>query len=469
MTPELRDHVAALRTAGDLVGIEDRLSSAAEPFAVAAEAARANGPALVFEDAPGVGRPVAGATGGPDGTLRRDRLPRARIARGLGLAPDVGYTVLLERIAGLAGAAAEPETGTAAAEPRETDVAALSLPRPGTAGEATITAGALAVRAGGETRWAPVRGTVRGRRELRVHVPESVARAATGASVRVALGIPPAAAAAASVGAVAGGIAWSASPPAVAAGLAGTAVTETEPAVPASSEVIVDATATAADDPPAGPRARWEAATPTASLSLTVTGVAARPDPLLPVVPLGEPLADDRHLTGLVEAARLYARVNGYWGVSPVEWVALPVEAGLGLCLVASELLYAGFEWQLANTLFSYGDLFDKVVVLDAGVSPDDLGRALDDIWVKAHPSRDWVFGEASAPAPSAPAYRADGETGSRLYVNAAWDPAWDAEYIAPEVGFEATYDADFRAAVRDRWEGFGFDDPDDATPDERS
>jgi len=272
----------------------------------------------------------------------------------------------------------------------------------------------------------------------------------------VAVGVPTAAAVAAHV-AAAGGADWSGPAPQVAAGLGEVAVTPTAPAVPAGAEVVVGGDA-AAGAVPAGPTAAWENTLPTAGLSLSDATVRSRETPRLPVVPLGEPLAEDRHTAGLVEAARLYARVNGYWGVSPVEWVALPVEAGLGLCLVASELLYAGFEWQLANTLFAYASAFDKVVVLDADVPPEDLGRALDDIWVKAHPARDWTFGEPQAPAPRAPAYREDGTTGARLYVNAAWDPSWDEEYIAPQVSFETTYPEALRDAVVDRWERLGFE-----------
>jgi 4-hydroxy-3-polyprenylbenzoate decarboxylase len=150
--------------------------------------------------------------------------------------------------------------------------------------------------------------------------------------------------------------------------------------------------------------------------------------------------------------------VNGYWGVSPVEWVCLPVEAGLGLCLVASELLYAGFDWQLANTLFSFSSAFDKIVILDADSAVEDLARALDDTWVKAHPSHDWQFSDDAAPAATAPQYRRDGETGARLYVTAAWNPGWDEEYIAPRVEFETMYPDDLQRAVRERWAAFGFE-----------
>jgi len=455
---DLRAQVEALAAAGDLAVVDERVSPADEPFAVAAEAARANGPAVLFEDVDGRGRLVAGARGGPDQTSRRSRLPRSRIAEALGLERDVDYVALLERLSGSERRISAPDSRDLAAEAFGVDLTELCLPQVPATGDLVVTSGIVAVETDEGPQWAPIRATVRGPRELRASVPSEFASAA-GETVRVVLGVPTAALLAAQIVTGRGRIGWGGAAPGIAASLGDVAVADDEgPAVPADAEVVVRASARASDSLPAGPSARWEAAVGTASLSLSVERVAARPDPLLSVVPLGEPLADDVHVTSLVESARLYARVDGYWGVSPVEWVSLPVEAGLGICLVAGELLYAGFEWQLANTLFSYGSLFDKVVILDAGVSPDDLGQALDDVWVKAHPSRDWTFGEPHAPVPTAPRYREDGATGARLYVNAAWDPQWDEEFIAPEVGFEATYSEELQAAVLDRWEAFGFD-----------
>ncbi|MCL7417414.1 MAG: UbiD family decarboxylase, partial [Halalkalicoccus sp.] len=134
----------------------------------------------------------------------------------------------------------------------------------------------------------------------------------------------------------------------------------------------------------------------------------------------------------------------------------------LGLCLVSSEILYSGFEWQLANVLFSFSDFFDKVLILDEHTEPDDLARALDDMWVKAHPSNDWIFSDPNAPAASIPRYRRDGQTGSRLYINATWDPQWDEEYIAPRVTFENSYPEDVRELSLDKWSDLNVEEKSD-------
>jgi 4-hydroxy-3-polyprenylbenzoate decarboxylase len=454
-TVDLRTHVERLDTDGDLLRVDRRLEGVEDPVAVASEAARANGPAVLFEDVPGVGRLVSGVRGGPDRTARRSRLPWHRCASALGL-DRAPYRTLVGTLTDTGGERSAVERSRLLADETERDATALALPVLTPTAPQLLTDGVVATTVDGETAWAPVRGVVEGRTAVRLSVPARFADSAEG-PVAVALGVPTAATFAAHLQ-WAGGPWRDSAAPSIAAALGARAVATVDAgAVPADAEVVVEGRASVGDTPPPGRSARWELTTPTATLDVAVTRVSTRPDPLLPCVPLGEPLADDVHVTSLVESARLYARVNGYWGVSPVEWVSLPVEAGLGLCLVASELLYAGFEWQLANTLFAFSSSFDKVVIVDADSAVDDLARSLDDMWVKAHPSHDWHFSDDAAPAATAPQYR-EGETGSRLYVNAAWDPQWDEEYIAPRVSFETMYPRDVQEAVRDRWEAFGFE-----------
>ncbi|WP_332840541.1 hypothetical protein [Halobacterium noricense] len=230
--------------------------------------------------------------------------------------------------------------------------------------------------------------------------------------------------------------------------------------IPSSSEVLIETTVdtVTTDVIPAGPPTPWEGFIDTVGVSVSATELALRNDPTVPFSPTGAPMADGIQLTGTIESAHLFNRLDNYWGVTPVEWIALPAEAGLGICLIASEILYAGFEWQLANTLFSFSSLFDKVIVLESETKPVDLARAFDDMWVKANPANDWEFSEPNASAASVPYYRDDGATGSNLYVDATWDPRWDTEYIAPRVTFENMYPEELRRVVETTWEEMGFD-----------
>lgn len=456
---EFRETVAALDDRGDLLPVDESIVEPDVPFAVAAEAARVNGPAVLLSDVPGTGRLACGVRGGPDRMERRDRFPWSRAAVGLGLPADTSYMSLLDTLTNPRETQPSLDRQPAAAEETARDLTALCLPTMAASARPVVTDGLLAVELDGEQAWAPVRGEVRGRTGLRLHVPAPVADRADGAPVTVALGVPTAALTAAHL-VWADAHPWRRWPaPYVAAALDDVpAAACAGGVVPASAEVVVDGTLAAGGEAADTPSASWEVVVASSPVTVGVERVATRPDPVVPLSPLGEPLSDDTHLTSLVEGARLQARVNGYWGVSPVDWIGVPVEAELGVCLVASEILYAGFEWQLANTLFSFARSFDKVVVLDTDTTFEDLAGALDDIWVKAHPSHDWVFSEDAAPAATAPNYRRGGETGARLYVNAAWDPRWDEEYIAPKVS-EELYPEEIRRTLDEQWAALGFDD----------
>ncbi|WP_280537201.1 UbiD family decarboxylase domain-containing protein [Halopenitus sp. POP-27] len=498
----LRDHLSRLRDRSDIVSIDDRVHWDEEAAAVASVAAREGGPAVIFEETPGRVRFVAGAFGGPDQLAAHDREPWDRIGDALTAGEDVdavpsthAYHDLLDLLAGRGTEPVPRSDAEPAATPDPTlDLHTLGLPTLSANARPLVSLGVLAVDLGPDagTTWVPVRGDVRGSSRLRIILPRAfhdrleraqgtpadgtADAAATGVSVLLGVSAPVL------LAALQGWIGdrVRTDTPELAAGLAPVAVSRVaDRIVPRDAEVRIDgvleptadpepahrgdrrsATTTAVDAATAADewRAAWEATCATATAVVRADRIATREDPIVAFAPLGAPLSDDTQIVSLLEAARLSRRVNGYWGVSPVRWVRLPPEGGLGICLVASEILYAGFEWQLANTLFSFSNLFDKVLIVDENSDPTDLAKALDDMWVKAHPANDWAFSEPHAPSATATRYRRDGETGSRLHIAATWDPRWDEEYIAPRVTFEQSFPENVRESVRERWDEFGLD-----------
>lgn len=444
-------YLEGLAKDGALCRVED--PSDVPTDAVAAEALRASGPALRFDRPDGVDL-ASGTFSGPDQMQRRDAQPWSRLSLGLGLGPDASLVDLLDTIVGLGPAedGQNPTYTRQVASQTDADVLDLNFPRGVDDTWATFTLGIASVSTTRGTHWVPIHGSIVSADKLRVRVPTALSTLLSDdATISIALGVPPAAITAAYL-------------------LAGTGRTETPiqscgvadavplvptngGLVPSATEVVVEATV--ADRTPdfrSDRREAWEHVAESTPLALAVERVVATDDPVIPFTPVGRPLADDLRLTGLTTAAMLYHRVNDYWGISPVEWILLPAAAELGICFVASDILYAGFEWQLANILFSFSSLFDTVIIVDDDVPPHDIGRVLGDIWVKAHPSRDWVFSEPDAPAATRPRYRQGGETGSRLYVNAAWDPRWEDSYIAPQVTFEESFPPAIRDVARAIW-----------------
>jgi UbiD family decarboxylase len=451
-----REHISTLNATGDLLPIEQNVHWSDELPVIGAEAARENGPAILFENVPGQTRVVSGAYGGPDQMIPRKKAPWSRLAMAIGLESDVPYDQFVRQLSKIPNDDSLPPQGSLKATPTEIDLYSLGLPAV-SAGGPTITLGLLSVSIEGETTWAPVRALVDGHESLIASVPTSLAaRLSCDVDVTVALGVPAACL-------IAAELRWMgetrASDPLqtaclyddieIADGLGG--------AIPASAEGIIDGTISTIDSRQTSPTEAWEKATETTTLKIRVTDLALRDEPIFPFSAVGAPLSDDIHLASIVESVRLLRRVNNYWGVTPVEWIYLPAETRLGMCLVATEILYAGFEWQLANTLFSFSRLFDKVLILDEDTPPGNLARAFDDMWIKAHPSHDWHFSEPQAPAATATTYRRDGTTGSRLFIDATWDPRWDDEFIAPRVDFESSYPEETRSFVRDNWEEMGF------------
>ncbi|WP_135535954.1 UbiD family decarboxylase [Halostella pelagica] len=457
----LREHLDALRAADDLLTVDERVHWDEEGAIVATEALRHNCEAIHFGSTSGEVDFASGVYAGPDQISSRHHRPWRRIAASIGLGRECEYADLLDVLSDREMRPIEDAVfvDPAATVEDDVDLYSLGLPTVADEGRQLLTLGLVAVERDGTTSWAPVRGYVHRSSRLRISVPRRFVDWCDGERpASVVLGVPGASLLAALQG-------WTQDGglikvPQRACGLDDIPLSRVgDRVVPASAEVRVDGTIRPIDESFEGSSAIWEIGCETATAVFDADSLALREDPVVPFTPLGAPLTDDIHLTSLVEAAALFRRVNRYWGVSPVSWIQLPVEGRLGLCLVSSEILYSGFDWQLANALFSFSEFFDKVLVLDEYAEPTDLARALDDMWVKAHPGNDWIFSDPNAPAASAPMYRRDGETGSRLYISATWDPRWDEDYIAPRVTFESSFPENIRESALDRWNDLGFDE----------
>lgn len=448
-----RDHLKDLAESDDLLTVSEPIHWNEEAATIAAEALRNNCAALRFESTPGTVRLASGVYAGPDQISSRNHRPRARIGEALELGREHDYVGLLDA---LSKRKRRPLDQVSFVDPAATvnvsdDLHSLGLPTVDTNGRQAVTLGIIAVERDGRTSWAPVHGEIHRRSRLRLTVPQRFVDWSDGErSASIMLGLS----AASLIAALQGWILDRTTPavPELAAGLGNVPLADVDGrVVPADAEVRIDGIIDVGDKAD-GPSAIWERACETTSIAVRTDNIVTRSSPIIPFVPLSAPLTDDLHLTSLVKSAELYRRINSYWGISPASWVQLPVENRLGVCLVSSEILYSGFEWQLANALFSFSSLFDKVLILDEQIDPTNLARAFDDIWVKAHPGNDWVFSDPNAPAASAPMYRQDGKTGSRLYISATWDPRWDEEYIAPRVDFESSFPEDIRESVLERW-----------------
>ena len=458
-----RTHLEFLRKTDDCCSLERPESPS--PQVIASEALRADGPAVRLTAADDRINLVSGVYGGVDQLSRQERYPWTRLGIGLGVDRDPAYVDVLETIAELGERVGERDVTYVERAATATDRTVRELGFPTPPGETWphMTLGLLSVGTDEGTYWAPLHGTVIDGNTIRARVPDAITdRFARGEAVTVALGVPSEALAATTLLTVTDRLSTPIEDRRV--GSTVPVIPTAGGVVPSSSEIVLEAEiADKQPDTRSEKRAFWEQLVDGATLTLDVTSVFTRENAVVPFTPLGVPLADDLQLVGLTVAAQLYDRVNSYWGVSPVEWLLLPAAGRLGICVISTEILYAGFEWQLSNFLFFFSDCFDTVVLVDEDTSPRDLGQVFGDIWVKAHPARDWLFSEPNAPVARLPTYSRD-DTGARLYIDATWDPRWEEEYIAPRVSLAESYPPTLRAAIQGSWAEFGFDtDLDDA------
>ncbi|MDG5758300.1 UbiD family decarboxylase [Natronococcus sp. A-GB1] len=451
-----RNHIHFLRKTDDCCWLERPKSPS--PQVLAGEALRANGPALRCTTADSRLDLVSGVYGGVDGLSRRSRYPWSRLGIGLGIDQEPEYVAVLEAVTELTDRVDEHGITYVerAATATDLSVRELGFPTPPDGTWPRLTLGLLSVGTDDGSYWTPIHGTVLDDETIRARVPDAITdRFARGGIVSVALGVPAEALAAAYHLTVTDGLSVPVEDRRV--GSTVPVIPTSGGLVPSSSEVVIEAEI--ADQQPetrSEKREFWERIADSTTLTLDVTNVFTRDGAVVPFTPLDVPLSDDLQLVALALAAQLYDRVNSYWGVAPVEWLLLPASGRLGICVVSAKMLYAGFEWQLSNFLFSFSNCYDTVIIVDDEASPRDLGQVLADIWVKAHPSRDWLFSESDAPVARMPTYSREG-TGARLYIDATWDPRWDEEYIAPQVSFTDSYPPNLRAAVRSSWAEFGF------------
>lgn len=456
----LRNHIERLDKAGDLLRVSERVHWDGEVARTGMELLDVNGPAVLFEDTGKHVRLVNGIYAGRDQFHHPDHHTWSRLRAALSISQP-SYESLLHAVA---WPTSDTERECIPGDHQEfsTDLHSLGLPTSiEGGGRSRVELAILCVRVDGETKWIPTSGIIQDTGHLTLSVPKlawDLIDESSASGVAVAIGTPPPVI----ISAVLRWISTLSNQSAIsiAQSFAPIDLLETDAGqLPSESELILLGEVSSDQcEPVSAPVSRWELASPHVSFSLAIDRILGKSDPIVPSIPRSAtgrvvPMADDIFITSIVQSASLYRRVNDYWGVTPVQWIQIPVEANLGMCIVSSEILYAGFQWQLANTLFSFSRLFDKVLLLDKDANPIDLAGALDDMWVKAYPSQDWTFSESTAPRATAPSYSKESPTGSRLYIDATWDPNWVEEYIAPRVTFENSFPEEIREQATRLWE----------------
>lgn len=231
--------------------------------------------------------------------------------------------------------------------------------------------------------------------------------------------------------------------------------------VPGHAEIILEGEAYPGETGIEGPYPNFYKIEPASYQPLfRVKAITHRKNPILPFDVTGIKGSDSLTIRSLAHSFKIRRILNTWWwGTKIAKWVYCPVCMRLGLCVVACNTLYPGFEFHFSRIIQAYSRWFDKILLVDGALGAEELARVMQDFIQKASPVHAFHFSKdhTSAPVASAKYPLAPGETTGRMYVNATLDPTWPKELLPTRVSFETTWPKDIQEKVIANWEKMGF------------
>lgn len=193
-----------------------------------------------------------------------------------------------------------------------------------------------------------------------------------------------------------------------------------------------------------------------------LTAITHRQAPILPLVAEGAKVSDSLAIRSLMASLNLTLRCRTERQFQ-VRWINLPVEARLGLCVVATLVPFKGYIYQLANFLLSQKleAGFDKLLIVDADVDAVDMPWVVNELSQKTHTTHDYHV-EDGAPLGPIQAYATPEEERAGLtsdfYIDATWPAEWDPAEIPVRLTFETCFPQEIQERVLLRWHSdYGF------------
>jgi 4-hydroxy-3-polyprenylbenzoate decarboxylase len=230
--------------------------------------------------------------------------------------------------------------------------------------------------------------------------------------------------------------------------------------VPASSEIVFEGIAIPGANALEGPFPNFYRIEKASEQPVfTVNAVTHRTNPCIPFDVTGIKGSDSMTLRSLAHSFKIYRILNSWWwGTKIARWVYCPVSMRMGMCIVAVNSLYPGFEFHFSRIVFAYSHWFDKLMLVDNALGAEELARVMQDFIQKASPVHAFHFSKDDCATITRSAkYPNDGERTGRMYINACLDPTWPKDMIPTRVSFETTWPKELQEKIMDNWEGMGF------------
>ncbi len=226
--------------------------------------------------------------------------------------------------------------------------------------------------------------------------------------------------------------------------------------VPADDEVIIEGEVSPGKRVVEGPFPSFAGYEPCNLQPVYQIGaITHRKNPIFPISVDGAKFSDALTLTCLLHSAEI-TRLCRLIGV-PVRWAFCPLEARMGMCVIATRVPYKGYLWQLAKYVFSWSNWFDRILFVDYELNPDEHIQMYNDMINKANPTKSWERSDIDAPVHFVCKYPTPEGVTSRMFINATWDPGWPKEWRSLKTTFEENFPQEIQQRVLDKWPKLGF------------
>jgi 4-hydroxy-3-polyprenylbenzoate decarboxylase len=187
-----------------------------------------------------------------------------------------------------------------------------------------------------------------------------------------------------------------------------------------------------------------------------VTAVTHRKNPILPLTVETAPGSDAINMTSIMHSVKLFSILKMYHRA--VKWILCPSEQRMGMCIVSTPNIYNGYIYQLSTLIFTYTNLFDKMLVLDTDVNAEDFCEIWHEMLNKANPMHDWYQSDDDGRVPENAKYNVPPGKGGTLHIDATWDLLRSKEDIGLKIKWNYIYPEKIRDRVKASWhEDFGF------------
>lgn len=226
--------------------------------------------------------------------------------------------------------------------------------------------------------------------------------------------------------------------------------------VPADDEIIIEGVVPPGKRVAEGPFPQFAAYEPCSQQPVyQIKAITHRKNPIFPFSVDAAKFSDLLTLTSLLHSAEI-TRLCRLVGV-PVRWAFCPLEARLGMCVLATKVPYKGYLWQVAKYIFSWSNWFDRILFVDYELNPEEHIQMYNDMINKANPGKNWDRSDIDAPVHKVCKYPTPEGVTSRMFINATWDPGWPKEWRSLKTTFEENFPQEIQQTVLKKWPKLGF------------